>query len=451
MKVISKSIYSLMFVDAFIFAFTTFFLASNSSISGKYIILTTILFTFCGIYVLFLKGFYKIRKYEFNLLDMYLLLEGIVLASVIPCVFLLIMNFNWLSFKFCLKDVIFIYILIFIWRSLFYYHRKYLKPSSNILIIGAGDAGKIIAEEVLKRPMLKMNLIGFVDNDEDKSKFNYQELKVIGRTSDLKKIIEENNIKTIIVSIMTELDYQTLMDISGCVPQGIDIWKMSHFYEKITQKVPVLVISPEWFMYNFTSVERPLYDFLKRIFDVIAASIILLITLPVLIIIGITVKLYDGGTIIYTQQRVGKNGKLFKLYKLRTMSDGADKAGMVDNGNITDDRVIPFCKWVRKARFDEIPQMINIIKGEMSIVGPRAEFVEFVQKYEKEIPFYNRRHWVTPGWTGWAQINQGHCVKVSAIIEKLRYDFFYIKHRNIFWDFSILMKAVSLALTGRHG
>lgn len=451
MKVISKSRYVLMVVDALIFEVSTLFIAVHYNIPWKFVIPTAILFTLCGIYVLFMKGFYKLDKYEMELKDAYLILEGVVLAAVIPFITLLFFDFNWNIYKFILENVALAYIVILIWRVLFYFQRKYFKPDINILIIGAGDSGKTMAKEILQRPMLKMNIVGFIDNDENPEKFNYEGIKAIGKTSNLKEIIAKNDIKTIIIAIDIPLDYQTRMDISECVPQGIAIWRMSHFYEKITQKIPALVITPEWFLYNFSSIDRPLYDYVKRIFDIVAASIILFLTFPVLIFIAIAVKLHDGGPIMYFQNRVGKNDKIFKMYKLRTMYQGAEKEGMVDKGNTTDDRVIPFCKWVRKARFDEIPQMINILKGEMRIVGPRAEFEEFVKKYEKEIPFYNRRHWITPGWTGWAQINQGHCVDVHDIIEKLRYDFYYIKHRNIFWDFSILIKAVSLALTGRHG
>lgn len=451
MRVISRSRYVLMVVDALIFALATFFIAGRYHIPEKFVLLTIILFAFCGIYILFMKGFYKLDKYEMELKDTYLLLEGVILAAVIPFAILLFLDFDWASYKFFLEDIALLYILILTWRLLFYYQRKHFKSDTNILIIGAGDAGKTIAKEILLRPMLKMNIVGFIDNDENPEKFDFEGLKVVGRTSKLEEIIENKNVKSVLIAIDTQLDYQTRMDISECVPQGVVIWRMSDYYEKITQKIPALVITPEWFLYDFTSVDRPLYNFIKRLFDIVAATIILFLTLPVLIFIAIAVKLYDGGPVMYFQNRVGKNGKIFKMYKLRTMRLGAEKEGMIDKGNTTDERIIPFCKWVRKARFDEIPQMINILKGEMSIVGPRAEFEEFVIQYEKEIPFYNRRHWVTPGWTGWAQINQGHCVAVGDIIEKLRYDFYYIKHRNIFWDLSILLKAISLALTGRHG
>lgn len=451
MKIISKSRYVLMVVDALIFAWATFFTASRHQISEKFVILIMLLFVFCGIYILFMKGFYKLQKYKMNLKDVYLLLEGIVLAAVIPFLALFFFDFNRVSYIFFFEDIALSFVLILIWRGFFYYQRKYFKTYTNILIIGAGETGKTIAKEILQRPILKVDIAGFIDNDENAEKFDYEGIKLIGKTSNLKELIEKYNIKSVIIAISAQLDYQTRMDISECIPQGVEIWRMSSFYEKITQKIPVLVITPEWFMYDFTSVDRPLYEFVKRVFDIVSSIIILILTLPVLVLIGLAVKLHDGGPVMYFQNRMGKNNKPFKLYKLRTMKIDADKEGMIDKKNTEDDRVIPFCKWIRKARFDEIPQMINILKGEMSIVGPRAEFEEFVRTYEKEIPFYNRRHWVTPGWTGWAQINQGHCVNVDAIIEKLRYDFYYIKHRNIFWDFSILIKAVSLALTGRHG
>ncbi len=217
-----------------------------------------------------------------------------------------------------------------------------------------------------------------------------------------------------------------------------------------TQTVPLEEVCEEWFLKNFTRTEWPVYDFCKRIFDIIAAIIILTVTSPVLAVIVFVVKMHDGGPVMYLQDRVGKKGKTFRLYKLRTMCKGADRAGMLDEGNTSDSRVIPFCRWVRKARFDEIPQMVNIIKGDMGIVGPRPEFVDFVRKYEEEIPFYNKRHLIKPGWTGWAQINLGHCVSIDDIRKKLEYDFFYIKNRNIFWDFWILLKAIFLALSGRH-
>ncbi|MFA6989064.1 MAG: exopolysaccharide biosynthesis polyprenyl glycosylphosphotransferase [Candidatus Gastranaerophilaceae bacterium] len=451
MTKLSKSVYWLLFIDISIFISSTYFIASFYNISKELTLLTAILYSLSGVYVLFLKGYYKIRKYEFFLKDAYLLFEGLVLASVIPYVILLFLFFDKSIFNFFLKDVGCIYVLMLIWRFAFYTYRHYFQKEKNILIIGAGNQGEKISKEILARPELKLNITGFIDNDENKLNTELNGIAVIGKTLELKEIIEKNDIKIVVVAISAKLEHQVLMDISECIPQDIDIYKMPYLYEKITQKVPVKIINPDWFMYEFTSLERPLYGFLKRLFDVAAAIIILMITFPVLLIIGIIVKLYDGGNAMYFQDRVGKNGKLFKLYKLRTMCQNADKEGMVDKGNTSDDRVIPFCKWVRKARFDEIPQMINVLKGEMSIVGPRAEFVDFVRKYEKEIPFYNRRHWITPGWTGWAQINQGHCVNVDDIIEKLRYDFFYIKHRNIFWDFSILMKAVAMALGGRHG
>ena len=195
--------------------------------------------------------------------------------------------------------------------------------------------------------------------------------------------------------------------------------------------------------------------FCKRTYDIIAALIILIVTLPITAYIAIRVKMIDGASPFFTQTRVGKGGKTFECYKLRTMyvNDYVPKDGndIKYAENVKgDDRIIPFCRFVRKARFDEIPQMINILKGDMSIVGPRAEWDNLVNIYSKEIPYYTSRQWVKTGWTGWAQINQGHCVNSDDVMEKLQYDLFYLKNRNVVWEIFILVKAVFLALGGRH-
>jgi len=198
-----------------------------------------------------------------------------------------------------------------------------------------------------------------------------------------------------------------------------------------------------------------IYDFLKRAFDIISALIILLVTLPVTAYIAIRVKLIDGASPFFTQTRVGKDGKTFECYKLRTMyvnnyvpknSNDVKYAESVKS----DDRIIPFCKWIRKARLDEIPQMINILKGEMSIVGPRAEWENEVNIFLKAIPYYACRMWVRTGWTGWSHINMNPVFTVDEEKERLEYDLYYIKNRNVLWEIGILVKAVFLAVGGRH-
>ena len=230
---------------------------------------------------------------------------------------------------------------------------------------------------------------------------------------------------------------------------------MPEFYEMVTDKYYIDEKTITELYYQYMLHNSLAYDFCKRIYDIIAASIILIVTLPITGFTALRIWFTDHENPIYTQTRVGIGGKEFKCYKLRTMwannyiPKNLNKGGYAENQEV-DDRVIPWCKFVRKARFDEIPQMINILKGEMSIVGPRAEWIDVVNIYKKQIPYYKCRMWVKTGWTGWAQINQGHLFSVDDEAGKLAYDLYYIKHRNVLWEISILVKAVFMALGGRH-
>ncbi len=422
MKKLLNIKYTQFIADLAIFLISALIAARFIRISPQIMVLTAILFSLSGLYVMFLKACYRIRY--FSLKDLYLLFEGIVLASIVPAGIILFPDFSENTLKYIVLNIAIITILLLSWRWGFGQFRKKFEQPRSVVIIGKNAAADEICRQITSKAELNLNI---ADN-----------------VSDVKEI---DNLKKIDILInATEKDSE-----QKSFPGNPEIYSMQEIYEKITHKIPVNHLSKEWFQKNFSNIEKPVYKVLKRIFDIGSAVVILLVTFPILLLVALSVKLYDGGPVLYVQNRIGKNAKPFRFYKLRTMTQNAEQAGIVNKTEKEDNRILPVCKIARKARFDEIPQMINILKGDMSIVGPRAEFEDFVREYEKQIPFYQYRHSTIPGWTGWAQINQGHCVSVEDVTEKLRYDLYYIKHRNLFWDFSILLRAVFLALSGRHG
>ena len=417
--------------------------------------MTVLITVLSGIAVLFLKDNYKIREFNTTLKNYYLLFEGMVFAQIPPAILLLTFTHDANTFEFILANLITIFIVLRIYRILFHYYLFHIKRTQNVLIIGNDKNAKLIADEITAKKALKMQVVGFIEDTESEDYIPESSLKVITKPANLKQAIKTNNVDIVIIAIKRRMEEELLTNMVESIPENVKVYKMAEFYEKITGKYFIDRMSINWLFYDYMQKRSALYDFCKRAYDIIAALIILTITSPILLYIGIRVKLTDGGPAIYTQTRIGRNGEPFKMYKLRTMylNDYVPKAGKIEHAESQDEdnRVIPFCKFVRKARFDEIPQMINILKGEMSIVGPRTEWEDLVNIYSKEIPYYKCRQWVKTGWTGWAQINQGHCVLADDIAEKLQYDMYYLKHKNLLWEIGILIKAVFLALGGRHG
>ena len=417
--------------------------------------MTVLITVLSGIAVLFLKDNYKIREFNTTLKNYYLLFEGMVFAQIPPAILLLTFTHDANTFEFILANLITIFIALRIYRILFHYYLFHIKRTQNVLIIGNDRNAKLIADEITAKKALKMQVVGFIEDTESEDYIPESSLKVITKPANLKQAIKTNNVDIVIIAIKRRMEEELLTNMVESIPENVKVYKMAEFYEKITGKYFIDRMSINWLFYDYMQKRSALYDFCKRAYDIIAALIILTVTSPILLYIGIRVKLTDGGPAIYTQTRIGRNGEPFKMYKLRTMylNDYVPKAGKIEHAESQDEdnRVIPFCKFVRKARFDEIPQMINILKGEMSIVGPRTEWEDLVNIYSKEIPYYKCRQWVKTGWTGWAQINQGHCVLADDIAEKLQYDMYYLKHKNLLWEIGILIKAVFLALGGRHG
>ena len=418
--------------------------------------ITVLLTVLSGLTVLFLKDNYKIREFNVTLKNYYLLFEGVVFSQIPAAILLLTFIQTPRTFEFILANLLTIFVILRVYRVLFHYYLFKVKRVKNVLIIGAGKNAKLIADEIMNKKALKMNVVGMIEDDEDEKDFiQSSNLKILSKPKNLKDVITSSKVDIVIVAIKRRMEEEFLTNMVESIPSNIKVYKMPDFYEMVTGKYFVDRMSINWLFYAYMNKRSKIYDFCKRVYDIIAALIILIVTSPILLYIGIRVKLTDGGDVIFTQNRVGKDGKVFKAYKLRTMyvNDYVPEAGKIGHTEPQeeDSRVIPFCKFVRKARFDEIPQMINILKGEMSIVGPRTEWEDLVNIYSKEIPYYTCRQWVKTGWTGWAQINQGHCVSADDVAEKLQYDLYYLKHRNLLWEIGILVKAVFLALGGRHG
>ena len=447
-KSLSKSTWIMFIFDLITLLLSTFLWSHFFGYTPKAVLLLCVMVTAIGLIVLYLKGNYKIREFNMNLKNTYLLFEGIVMTHVFPALYLLVFAASiTYTLMFLTVNVLTIFIVLRTYRAFFHLYLFNIKREKNILILGADERARIIADEIQGKRALRMNVAGFVQlNEADEDLIADNKLPVYRNVDNLKPIISENDVDIVVIAQATELIVT--------IPQDVAIYKMPDFYEMVTGKYYIDEKTITELYYQYASHRSLVYDFCKRAYDIIAAIIILVVTIPITGFTALRIWLTDHENPIYTQTRVGRDGKEFKCYKLRTMwaNNYVPKAGQIDESTagINDDRVIPFCKWVRKARLDEIPQMINILKGEISIVGPRAEWSDLVKIYKEQIPYYGCRMWVKTGWTGWAQINQGHCVSDEDVTEKLQYDLYYLKHRNVFWEISILVKAVFLALGGRH-
>ena len=456
LKALSRSVIIMFMFDILVFGLASFLSCQLLNIVGVSRIVAVVLTTLTGMVVLYLKANYKIREFNINKKNVYLLFEGVLMAHITSAIALFFLLPHKQMLLFLIANIITVFLILELYRLLFHLYLFRIKPKKNILIIGSDKRAKLIADEIINKKALMMKVVGFIqDPQNDEEMILDTKIPIYKTLDDINKIIKENKVDIVIVAIQRRMEESILTSLKIGIPRRVRVYKLQDFYELVTGKYYVDRISINELFYTYMNKRSLVYDVCKRTFDIIASAIILLVTCPILIYIGMRVKRTDGGAAIYTQNRVGQDGKVFKAYKLRTMylNDYVPTSENLSNADKqdSDDRVIPFCRFVRKARFDEIPQMVNILKGEMSIVGPRTEWEDLVKVYSEQIPYHNCRHWVKTGWTGWAQINQGHLFSSDAEAEKLQYDLYYLKHRNVFWEICILVKAVFLALGGRHG
>ena len=449
MQSLSRSTGLMFTFDLAVLFIVTYYFAGNFA-NNTMSVLTTILVTIVGLFSFYLKGQYKIREHNLTKWNLYRLFEGILFANIPAVLLLFFFVPKLVLFRFLILNICSIFICLALYRICFHYYLFNFKPVKNILIIGTNKNARLIADEIMAKKALRMNVVGFVKDTNDDDVCVSDSTQIYTMQDGLDKIVADNSVDIVIVAIHRRMEEALLTEMVNSIPRRVKLYTMPEFYEMVTGKYFIDRMSINGLFFNFMKNRSLAYDICKRIYDIIAATIILTVTLPILLYIAIRVKLTDGGDPMFTQTRVGKGGKTFKIYKLRTMyvNDYVPKnAEMLNDGS---DRVIPFCKFVRKAKLDEIPQMWNILKGEMSIVGPRAEWEEFMNVFSDKVPCYACRMWVKTGWTGWAHVSMPAAYSVDEEMERIAYDLYYIKHRNVLWEIGILVKAVFLAISGRH-
>jgi exopolysaccharide biosynthesis polyprenyl glycosylphosphotransferase len=343
-------------------------------------------------------------------------------------------------------------VLTLLWRLL--YIRLYTSSglSRRVLIVGAGKAGMTLARVYAAAQPKPFSLIGFIDDDRRKLHKLFEGFAVVGSSRDLLTIIDQYRVSDVVVAITGEVQGGTFQVLLDAQERGVEVIRMPTVYEEITQRVPIHHLESDWIIRSFVDKLRVsgLYEAVKRFVDIIGGLAGLLLLLLLWPIIGIFTLIDSGAPIMYSQDRMGKGGARFTILKFRTMRQDADSDGSFRPAAEDDWRVTRFGRGLRRTHLDELPQFWNVVRGDMSLVGPRAEREQLVAQYQKEIPFYRARLLVKPGLTGWAQVNYGYVADVKHTAIKLEYDLYYIIHRSLTMDLSIILRTIGTVI-GRKG
>jgi len=400
-----------------------------------------------------LNGFYNLRLAD------YFRLSGVALLRITALVLLIYLGLYFAAPRNMLPRLFILYFgvaslsLVGLWRASYVLLLSRAPFRRRALIVGAGWAGRTIAQAMRENLGLGYHLVGFVDDDPAKQGEAIGDLPVLGTRRALATLVRANGVAEVILAITHDVDGELLQTLMDCQEQGVAITPMPTLYEELTGRVPVEHIGENWY------IALPLdhaatggfYPLLKRGMDIVIATVGLLFFAILLPFIVLALYLDSPGPVFYAQERVGRGGRIYRVLKLRTMVPQAERDGQAVWAQPNDPRVTRVGRVLRWMHLDELPQFVNILKGEMSVVGPRPERPEFVAELEKQIPFYRARHAVKPGMAGWALINYGYAGSVEDALVRLQYDLYYIKHQSIWLDLFILIRTVwsMLTLKGR--
>jgi sugar transferase (PEP-CTERM system associated) len=338
-------------------------------------------------------------------------------------------------------------VAVLTWRIAFNHFAHDPHLEERILIVGTGQIARMIAQQIGTQQDFAYRLVGFVEESDDAPIVRQHD--ILGTASELDRIVADRRVDRIVVGLSDRRGRLPIEQLLRAKVSGVRVEDAMATYERLTGKILVDDLKPSWLIFSDGFRASRATRFVKRMLDLSFSLIGVLLSAPLMALTAIAVRLDSAGPVLYSQPRVGENGRVFNVYKFRSMRTDAEREGTPIWARDKDDRITRVGRFIRKTRLDELPQFWNVMRGDMSFVGPRPERPFFVEQLAREIPFYLQRHAVKPGLTGWAQVKYQYGSTVEDAMEKLRYDLYYIKHLSIVFDLTIVLDTVKVILFGK--
>jgi sugar transferase (PEP-CTERM system associated) len=340
--------------------------------------------------------------------------------------------------------------LIVGWRLIFDWITRRLGMRERLLLVGTSAAGVMLARELHERQDLGVAIVGFIDADPARVGTPVLNPGVIGTIEDIPAIARARSVDRVVVNLADSRGKLPMEKLLEMKLEGVQFDPLASVYEEYTGKIAVENLRPSWLIFSPGFRKGRLLRAVKLVIDLSVGTLGLVLAAPVMLLIGLAVKMTSDGPALYSQTRVGQHGRVFIIHKFRSMRRDAESSA---TGAVwarpNDDRVTTVGRFLRRTRLDELPQLWNVLRCDMSLVGPRPERPEFVCDLAQQIPFYGQRHIVKPGLTGWAQVRYTYAASVEDAMEKLQYDLFYIKNLSIALDVYIILKTIKTVLLQR--
>jgi exopolysaccharide biosynthesis polyprenyl glycosylphosphotransferase len=323
--------------------------------------------------------------------------------------------------------------------------RRVASRRRRVLVVGESCGGRELVERLRRSPQLPFDCVGVIGAEHNENRT--ASLPRVGDLTELAAVVKRTR-PDLVVLAGHETREAALGSLLEAMPLNLRVAGLSEFYEYVFGRVPIRHLTPMWFMSVLHLYQKPYPRAGQRLLDLVLAGAALIICAPLFVVVAWLIFRSSRGPILYRQMRVGQGGECFEMLKFRSMYENAEVDGNPVWAAHKDERVTRLGRFLRHSRLDELPQLWNVLRGEMSMVGPRPERPELLPVLEKEVPLFSRRHMIKPGITGWAQTRSGYAFDVDSTAEKLSFDLYYVRHRSLALDIAILLKTTTTLFTG---